>query len=237
MCIFRATSATLKSLDLSYNALTRLPLSALACLNNLNWLNMHGYYRIKKHSWSQNNVFIGLAFCAKTGQNPILTYISPLVLCRVFSETRYPSWRQFSTPTWPPLWTPSLSVSTTSSRSRRGSSALSTSCSGSTWTTITSGAYPQDPFHHPFSPWAFKTTTSRNSPWRLSTAYQPSLGATWGETTSRVYLQIHSGEPYGKLFRIKSNLLPEWFAKVIGPTVCFDSLEMHFAARYTLRTG
>ena len=86
MCIFRATSATLKSLDLSYNALTRLPLSALACLNNLNWLNMHGYYRIKKHSWSQNNVFIGLVFCAKTGQNPILTYISPLVLCRVFQK-------------------------------------------------------------------------------------------------------------------------------------------------------
>jgi Ran GTPase-activating protein (RanGAP) involved in mRNA processing and transport len=41
---FRARfSSSLKSLDLSYNALTEIPLAALARLKALDWLNLHRY--------------------------------------------------------------------------------------------------------------------------------------------------------------------------------------------------
>ena len=38
----RSLSNSLKTLDLSYNSLSSLPLSSLARLNTLTWLNLHG---------------------------------------------------------------------------------------------------------------------------------------------------------------------------------------------------
>ena len=42
MCLVRSISTTLRSLDLSYNWLTELPIQPLSRAKQLDWLNLHG---------------------------------------------------------------------------------------------------------------------------------------------------------------------------------------------------
>ena len=46
MFFYRSIATTLRSLDLSYNQLTELPVNSLSRTKALDWLNLHGWVTI-----------------------------------------------------------------------------------------------------------------------------------------------------------------------------------------------